>query len=184
MRALLILPLLALAAPAFAQEAPVLKVYGCAAVAGEKERLACFDGAVAALKAAEARGDVTIVSKQQLATAQKENFGLAAPPSVAQSVARATTAAPAPGVAKPAPAPKVEDDKPDRVTLQVKAIARGADGRLTVVMENGQVWKQSDDMKLAGLGQGPWTAEVRKGAVGTFLMNINGRTAIRVKRVS
>ncbi len=68
--------------------------------------------------------------------------------------------------------------------LAIKQINKGADGKLVFVMENGQVWRQTDTIKLAGLGKGPWEAEVRKAMLGSFMLKVDGRTAVRVKRVA
>jgi len=72
--------------------------------------------------------------------------------------------------------------EPDQIRLGVSAIDRGADGVL-FTMENGQVWKQSDTRQLGGFGKGPWTAEIRKGMVGSYSLSLNGSASIKVKRV-
>ena len=72
---------------------------------------------------------------------------------------------------------------PDKVTLQVSSVSRAADGLVTFTMENGQVWKQSDTRQLGGFGKGPWTAEIRKGMLGSFALSVNGGALIKVKRV-
>lgn len=159
---------IAASAPAFAQE-PLAKVYACADIADGAARLACFDGAVAGLKKDVAGGQVQVMSKEQVRAAEIQTFG-------SENLTVSTALAAASG-RKPAEAP------PDRVTLKVKSITPGGDGNLRFLMENGQLWRQMDREKVVGLGSGPWTAEVRKAAMGTFFMNIEGRRAIRVKRV-
>lgn len=73
--------------------------------------------------------------------------------------------------------------EPDRISLKVGAIDRGGDGLMSFTMENGQVWKQSDTRQLGGYGQGPWTAEIRKGMLGSYALSINGAASVKVKRV-
>jgi hypothetical protein len=190
MRFLVIGLIACFAAPALAQEAPLQRVYGCSAITTAQERLACFDAAVAALRQAEAGGDVSVVSRQQVERVDRENFGLAQRPSVGQSVARAAApptppaaSAPAPAASAPAPAPR-PPAAPDNVTLKVTSIAQANDRTLTFTMENGQIWRQTDDIRLGRLGDGPWTARIRRAALGTFFLNLDDRTAVRVRRVN
>lgn len=72
--------------------------------------------------------------------------------------------------------------EPDQISLKVSAIDRAEDG-MVFTMENGQVWKQSDTRQLGGFGKGPWTAEIRKGMLGSFALSVNGSASIKVKRV-
>ena len=81
-------------------------------------------------------------------------------------------------VKKPAATPA----EPDRISLGVSAIDRATDG-VVFTMANGQVWKQSDTRQLGGFGKGPWTAEIRKGMVGSYSLSLNGSASIKVKRV-
>ena len=73
--------------------------------------------------------------------------------------------------------------EPDRVSLAVNGLEKGADGKLRFAMENGQVWRQVDTKRLPNAGKGPWTAVIRKAAMGTFLLSLNHSGAIRVERV-
>ena len=72
--------------------------------------------------------------------------------------------------------------EPDQISLKVSAVDRAADG-MVFTMENGQVWKQSDTRQLGGFGKGPWTADIRKGMLGSFSLSVNGGASIKVKRV-
>ena len=176
----------ALSASALAQEAPLGRVFACADIADAGLRLACFDGAVARLKQADAGGDVAVVSRQQIQKVEKDAFGLAVP-SVAELAASVAPAAasPTPGpVVSAAKPPKGEKPKPlDRVTLPVKAIQNDGHGGMTFIMENGQIWKKIDTGPMPGIGKGPWTAEIKKAALGSYLLNLGGTTSTRVKRV-
>ena len=72
---------------------------------------------------------------------------------------------------------------PDKVTLQVSSVSRAADGLVTFTMDNGQVWRQIDATQLRNTGQGPWTAEIKKAAMGSFMLTLNGGRPVRVERV-
>lgn len=173
MRFPVIAGLAVVALPAFAQQAPLDKIYACAGITDGAQRLACFDAAVAGLKQAENSGGLAVVDRTQIERAEKEAFGLATPSlSALAESARSTTAAPA------AEKPKALD----HVTFTVKSVKLGPDGKYRFVMENGQEWRQTDGMKLASLGKGPWQAEIRKGAMGGYMLKLDDRTAVRVKR--
>lgn len=180
MRYLAILGIAFLAAPAFAQQAPLDKVYACTGVADGAARLACFDAAVAGLKTATETGSAVVVERAQIEKAEKEAFGLAAPSLTALAESAAASARPATSAAtKPAEKPASLDS----VTFPVKSVEKGADGRYRFVMENGQVWRQTDERTLPAIGRGPWTAEIRKGALNSFMLKLGDRTSVRVKRL-
>jgi hypothetical protein len=173
-RFLIVASLTLVALPAFAQGAPLDKVYACAAVADGAQRLACYDSSVAGLKQAESTGGVAVVNREQIEKAEKEAFGLIAPSlSALAESARSSTS-----VTK-AEAPNALD----RVTFPVKSVTIGPDGKYRFVMENGQQWRQTDGVKLPAIGKGPWQAEIRKAAIGSYMLKLDDRTAVRVKRM-
>jgi hypothetical protein len=151
-----------IAAPALAQEALHKKVYACAQVSDTDQRHACFDGLVPDLrKAGEAQ------------------FGAAAAPKPSPFTAP-IAAAEAPKTAKPTVQTPVETQN---VRLAVRSMARSADGKLRFTMENGQIWRQIDSTTVRNVGQGPWTADIRKASFGSFLLSLNGGRALRVERL-
>jgi hypothetical protein len=160
--------------PAFAQQAPLESVYACSGVTDSAQRLACYDSAVAGLKQAESSGGLAVVNREQIEKAEKEAFGLPTPSlSVLAESARSTAAAPT-------------TEKPkslERVTFPVKSVNKGPDGRYRFVMENGQEWRQTDGITLPAIGKGPWQAEIRKAAIGSYMLKLDNRTAVRVRRV-
>lgn len=82
--------------------------------------------------------------------------------------------------AKSSPAVPAE---PSSVKLTMSAMTAGADGATVFTMEDGQVWRQTDTRMLGGYGKGPWPVEIRKGALGSFNLSVNGGGSIKVKRV-
>ena len=62
-------------------------------------------------------------------------------------------------------------------------MSEGAGGKLRLTMENGQVWRQVDTTRLRNVGQGPWTAEIKKAALGSFMLTLNDGRPVRVERV-
>ena len=156
---------------AFAQEAPLSKVYACAGISGAQERLACFDAAVAGLKQAEASGGVTVVTPEQKAAAAKQSFGFAEGGAAAQKAQAAAVGA--------APPP----EQPDVVTVKIIEAVKARDNRHRFTLDNGQVWEQVETDKVQGIKTLPATAEIRKASLGSFMMKINDGRSIRVRRV-
>jgi crotonobetainyl-CoA:carnitine CoA-transferase CaiB-like acyl-CoA transferase len=170
MRCLVVVPFMLLsvpAMPALAQTAPLDRIYACAAIADGANRLVCFDDAVAGLRQAEATGDGSVVDRAEVERARKDAFGLAASTSSAEAGSARRPATP----------------EPDRVSLPVKSVVKTADGRHLFTMENGQVWRQTDNVRVSNIGDGPWQAEIRKAALGSFMLKLDGGTAVRVKRM-
>lgn len=164
------------APPAFAQEAPLDNVYACAAKTDNAERLACYDAAVAGLKQAQTSGGVAVVARSQIEAAEKEAFGFSQPS--LSELARSANKMPAPGAAAAPPPQEL-----DRVTLTVKALERRPDGTYRFTMENGQVWEQIDGNELGKTLRAPVTAEIKKGAIGSYMLKVGDRASVRVRRI-
>jgi len=71
-----------------------------------------------------------------------------------------------------------------RVSMEIVRTRTVGYNTMLFYMANGQVWRQSDSVRirLPG-GDGPMTAEIRRAALDSYLMRINGEgRAIRVRR--
>jgi hypothetical protein len=162
MRCLCVIPFMLLSAPAFAQQGLPAQVYACADIADANQRHACFDALVPELKkAGGASAVVTTPAPQSALTA----------PVLSASEARAAANA-------------KKETSPDKAEFKVTAIGSGPDGKYRFTMENGQIWRQTDTVKLRNLGDGPWTAEIRKASLGGFFLSIGNSPALRVSRVN
>jgi hypothetical protein len=159
MRWLCVVPFMLLSANAFAQQGLPAQVYACANLADAVQRHACFDALVPELRKA---GGSAIVAKP--------------------TPSPLTAPVLSPAEAKSAKAGR--DTSVDRISVAVKSIATGLDGKYRFTMENGQVWKQLDTVKLRNLGAGPWSAEIRKAALGSFLLTVGRSQAVRVERMN
>jgi hypothetical protein len=181
MRVLTVVPFILLSgavlAPcAMAQEAPLAKVYACADIEDAGQRHSCFDALIPELKASRAAtfGRSTKPAKPQQ---QADVFGKSA-----SKPSPLTAPVKTPADVKATPAAEKEVD---RLSLAVKSISTGIDGKYRFTMENGQIWRQVDTEKLRNLGSGPWTAEIRKAALGSFLLTVGGQPRpVRVQRMN
>ncbi|MEQ9316265.1 MAG: hypothetical protein RLN72_10465 [Henriciella sp.] len=164
---------LGMIAPAIAQDAgdsaSTTSVYACIDVADDLERLACYDAAVGRLKAAEETGDVVTVTRQQVEEVKRESFGFSLP-SLPKLVM-----------------PKLGSDDGDEIkemTLAVDRVSRGSDGKLIIYLENGQVWQQIENKRVAYSPKvGVKNATIKSAALGSFRMKFDDGVPFRARRI-
>ncbi|ALL14145.1 hypothetical protein [Caulobacter henricii] len=162
---LLAVPMPAVAADASKAATPaVLKaLFDCRSIVADTERLACYDAAVGQVNKAEKTGEVIIVDRQQARAARRQAFGLEL--SALSILDRSE-----------------EKTEVDRVIGEVVSARQGADGRWTIVLADGAVWKQVDDSILSKNPKKGSKAEIRKASMGSYFMNIDGQRAVRARR--
>ena len=155
----------ALAAPAAgpARAAAVQTVLDCQKIGDGPQRLACLDAAVAAMARAESAGDLVTVDRAQRRAARHHAFGLALP-----SLAFLD-----------------RGEKPEevnRITARVVGASFNPYGKLIVKFDDGAVWRQIDDNMVDRPPHPGSTAEIRRAALGSYTMKLDGQFAIRVHR--
>lgn len=159
------------AAPALAAEpaepaepAVIAALKACRAITADAERLACYDKAAQSVTKAQETGEVIIIDKQAARAARRQAFGLELPTlSILDKGAD-----------------KAETDKLQSV---VKSARVDGEQRLVVTLEDGAVWRQIDDTMLGKPPKAGDTIEVRKAAMGSYMMKIGSQPAIRVRRI-
>lgn len=163
--ATLAVPLVATAAepPKTATPAVLKALFDCRAVAADADRLACYDAAVGQVNKAEKTGEMIIVDRQQARAARRQAFGLDL--SALAILDRSE-----------------EKTEVDRVTGEVASARQSADGRWTVVLADGAVWKQVDDQQISKDPKKGSKAEIRKASMGSYFMNLDGQRAVRARR--
>lgn len=165
---------LALAAPAVAAaqartgEAPraaqLEAVAACRTIADSTQRLACFDAAAAQLVEAEQSGEVVVVSRAQAQAARRQAFGFSLPSlSIFDRTGR--------------------PEEVDRLTAEVDRAYQNANAKWVVVLTDGAVWEQIDNESLLKKPKAGSKAEIRRAALGSFFMNLDGQRAVRARRV-
>ena len=145
-------------------QAPAVQaVLDCQKIADGAQRLACFDAATAAMARAETTGDLVSIDRAQRRAARHQAFGLALP-----SLAFLD-----------------RGEKPEevnRITAKVAAASRNPYGKLIVRLDDGAVWRQIDDNEVERPPHPGSTAEIRRAALGSYTMKLDGQFAIRVHR--
>jgi len=137
----------------------------CRAETNEAARLRCYDREVAALAAAEAQGEVVVVDRGEVRRARRSLFGLNLPDFRILGGG---------------------DDKEavERVETTVRSASRDGNGRWHIIVADGARWSQADSRELVGDPKPGQPIVIRRAALGSFLANVNGQTAIRVRRVN
>jgi hypothetical protein len=151
------------------QEQPALfeALVRCRALTDSAARLQCFDEAAAALDQAAQRRDIVVVDRGQVRESRRRLFGLALPR---------------------LPIFGGDDDSrpdPEEITQLEGTVARASQdgyGHWVVRLQDNSLWVQVDDNRLA-LGPRPGQPVlIRRAALGSFVMRVNGQPGIRVQR--
>lgn len=79
------------------------------------------------------------------------------------------------------PRPPAPSQEVERRQMAIAEARQSQRGRWTFTMDNGQRWLQTDSARLSVVRPG-MVAEISVGALGNFLMTLDGRT-IRVRRL-
>lgn len=149
--------------PSCAQgRAPLLSgLTNCRTVSDSAARLSCYDDATRALDEAERAGEVTVVDRSQVREAKNRLFGF---DMGSLSV--------------------FDRGFPERVEA-LEAVLRGARqdprGPWTFTLEDGAVWKQVDAESVVRPRAGD-PVRIRQGAIGSYLLSVNGARSVRVRR--
>ena len=167
---MVILSAAALASPAGAAPAPpagrppaLQAVVDCRQVADDAKRLACYDAAVAGMTKAEESGDLVAIDREQRRAVRRQAFGFALPS--LDLLERGS---------KP--------DRLDHVAETVAAAWRSGDGKWVMRMEDGEVWRQTDDYELSRDPHAGSKIVIKNAMLGSFMANIDGQPLVRVHR--
>jgi len=159
----------------------VLKeVAKCAEIAGAADRLKCFDAAVPHAQSALAQPEAPAQTAQTTQTEGESEggmlawFGLDRPVTKTEDFGK--------------PPEKIEGPKGiNGITAVVSEFARTPTGKVLLILDNGQIWRQIDGD--VGIMQDPSKGEqlkvtIEKGFFGSFDMTVEGRNGlIKVRRV-
>lgn len=169
--ALCLPPLLFGTQPAWAEansRPAILKdLVDCRTIADIPERVACYDARVAALDEAERSKTVVVIDKTQMRAARKGIFGLTLP-----SLSKIVGGEPDDG----------DEEAVTQIESKIERISRTSDGRWIFIIEDEAKWVQTDRRNLIRDPKSGQKISIRKAAMGSYLANVDGQTAIRVRR--
>ena len=165
--ALLLSGVAAVASPAAAQEragdpppAVFSRVTDCRAIQDDAQRLACFDREVAALAQAQATREVVVVDREAVQRTRRSLFGLTLP-----DVGRL-----------------FGDDVDNEINSTVVAAQFNGIGMASIQIEGGAVWVQTEGRPISRRPRAGMPVQIRRGALGSYLLSVDGQRAVRVIR--
>ncbi len=138
------------------------RLLDCRKLTDEHGRLACYDAASDAVAASLNHGDIVAVDKDRIRQVKREAFGFTLP--TLNLFERGEKAA------------------VETLSATVEAAHRRGDGAWVLELQDGAVWVQTDSEALSRYPKKGSKAEIRKGAIGGFFINLDGQRAIRAKR--
>ena len=144
-------------------------IYACSEIADDATRLACYDETVGRFEAAEAAGEVTTISKSEVEEIKKDAFGFSLP-----SIPKIVMPRFGQG----------DGQEIEVVTYGVSEVSRLPRKNLRVVLENGQIWEQTDTIRISySKRNGVEFAEIKRAALGSFKMKLDNGRSFRAKRI-
>ncbi|WP_017666830.1 hypothetical protein [Sandarakinorhabdus sp. AAP62] len=172
---------LLIAAPALAADKPknappavVQKLLDCRALTDSAARLACLDAGVAALAAAVEKRDVVVADREEVKKARRGLFGIALPNLNLFGGGKDD-------------GDKESSDETGalkEIEAVVKSARPGANGNWRFVLDDDSVWVQTDGRIFPRDPRAGMKIRIRRAAAGTFLANVDGQIAVRVRRLN
>jgi len=147
-----------------APSSPAQRVIDCRGESDPARRLACYDAAAGQLANAVGKGEVTVVTRDEVRKTRRALFGLSLPRLAIFDRNRA-----------------VDEPEPQEIESKVRSVSAESNNRFVVTLEDGAVWRTTEAvMRTPKVG-----AEVRikRGAMGSYFMTIRGARSVRAARV-
>lgn len=139
------------------------RLIACQQVTDGPQRLACYDREVTTVASANARGDLVVVDRQQISATKRSLFGLTLPT-----------------------LGFLGDSGNDVTTLDttIKSIAFAPDTKPIYTLAEGGRWQQLE-FKTFVMDPAPgMKVHIKRAALGSYMMNVEGQIAVRVQRMN
>lgn len=138
------------------------KLVDCRAITEPMARLACFDREAAAFEAAERGNDLVVVDRQQIRNTRRSLFGLALPR-----------------------IPFLDDNDSEASPTQIEGVVRSArvDGDRWTVDLGESVWRTTESAQFEAYPRAGQKVTVRRAALGSYVLKVEGRKGLRAIRV-
>ena len=134
----------------------------CRAITEDAARLRCFDQAAAALQQATESRDIVMIDREQVRQTRRSLFGIE-------------------GLRLPFFGHGDEKDEVSQLD-GVIASARDMGGRWMIHLEDGSTWTQVDDNVIAIWPKAGQKVLIKRAALGSYMMRVNGQPGVRVRR--
>ena len=168
--------LLAIAAPSAAQRASsraapaqprhLGALEACRAIGADAARLACFDRESAALLTASRSGELSVVDRADMRTARRSLFGFALPKLPFFS------------------GDKSADEVPDTLDSTIVTAQGVANDRYRIRIAAGEAeWETTESKVSFSAPRAGQKIVIKKGALGSYFLRINGQVGIKGRRI-
>jgi hypothetical protein len=135
----------------------------CRSISDAQSRLACFDRAASVVSAAQEAGTLLVVEHEQLRQNRKRQFGVvASDPSLLLE--------------------GEGGERVDAIATRILSAFQRSDGKWVFDLEESGRWVQIDSRSLSSEPRSGHEIKIRRAAMGSYLANVNGQVAIRVRR--
>lgn len=134
----------------------------CRSIIEDDRRLACFDEAARALDDATASGELVVMDRSQVRQARLRMFGYGAN---LGSFLGGT-----------------DQDRIGAIETTLTVARESGRGEWTFELADGSIWRQTDNERLRASPRRGQTVRVREGALGSFLLSLDGTRSVRVRR--
>ncbi len=141
-------------------------VLRCRTIAGDAERLKCFDAAAGALNGAIAARQVVVVDRAKVEAERRARFG------ERRRVAELPTLQDADG------------NRLDTLTGTLAQAARTGDGNWSFTLADGSRWLQTDGQAFAVAPRAGEAVVVKRAALGSYKLTVGRQPGVRVRRRS
>jgi hypothetical protein len=163
-------------------QAAALSLEICAAIDDPVERLACYDKLAGRLPADTAKASGTAPSAAD-PVAPKADVIVPAAPAATPTVPAAEPTPNAEAVFGLEHKQKPEEERPDELLLKWTKKRKDAYGKWTILLENGQVWRQTDSARFNFKNPEQFVV-ISRGVLGSFFLGEPERSVrIRVERL-
>jgi hypothetical protein len=142
----------------------VQRLLDCRSTAEVPARAACYDRAVGEFDRLLASGEIVVVDKERVATVKRQAFGFSLPSLNLFE----------------------HSDKPqelEEITATAARAYRQSDGHWAVELEDGAVWAQTDNERIDRDPHPGSKVQIKKAAMSSFFMKIDGQRALRARRI-
>lgn len=144
--------------------AQIGKLLACRDIGSAEERLNCFDRETRAVADALARRDLVAVDRAKMTSTRRSLFGLTLP--------RLNIFG------------DDEGDEVKQVEGVIAGVGRNRDGGYTFRLADGARWSQMDDKPIALEPRAGDKVVVKRGLLGSYILNVAGQSGVKVQRIN
>ncbi len=144
--------------------AEVNAVLACQTESSAQQRLACYDAAAGKLASATTSGAIVVVDKEELRKTRRTLFGFSLP---RISLFRGDS----------------PEDAPEQMEAKIQSAKDVDYGRWLIVLDNGAVWQTTEVERKMSLPKEGQNVTIKRAALNSYFLSINGRRPLRAMRV-